>query len=285
LFHCETPEQLEALVKQFYQDKQKFILIGGGSNLVVSDQGLPLYVVRYISQKAQIKQTGLTVTVSGSTVLDDLALFCVKNSLTGLNYTSGIPGTVAGAVVGNAGAWGKQMGDVLSSVKVISPDGKVKDLSAQECGFTYRHSSLKESLDIVLSASFALSAGSVTELEKEREDILKLRAEKHPHLDENPCAGSFFRNIEPTSKAGKRQAAGWFLEEAGGKSLSVGGAKIFEKHANIIVKGQGCTAQNVHDLSVEMKRIVKEKFGLDLMREVRFVGEFDTAEKNREVIW
>ena len=87
---------------------------------------------------------------------------------------------------------------------------------------------------------------------------------------------------EPTSKAGHRQAAGWFLEEAGGKNLQVGGAQIFEKHANIIVKGKDCTAQDVYDISQKMIGIVREKFGFDLVREVRFVGKFKTPQQNNE---
>src|SRR5205814_2282947 len=110
--------------------------------------------------------------------------------------------------------------------------------------------------------------------------------EKHPNLQTHPCAGSFFRNIEPTSKAEKRQAAGWFLEQAGAKSFKVGGAFIFDKHANIIVKGKDCLSQNVHDLHLLMAKAVKEKFNLDLVREVRFVGKFaGKSEKIKEVIW
>jgi len=101
-----------------------------------------------------------------------------------------------------------------------------------------------------------------------------------------PCAGSFFRNIEPTSKAGKREAAGWFLEQAGALDLSSGGAKVFEHHANMIYKSQGCRAQDVYELSTQMTKAVKDKFDLDLVREVSFVGKFNGMPKDVQgIIW
>ena len=123
-------------------------------------------------------------------------------------------------------------------------------------------------------------------MRQEREEILKIRHEKHPNLKTHPCAGSFFRNIEPTSKAERRQAAGFFLEEAGVKFFRVGGACIFDKHANIIVKSNGCRSQDVYDLHLQMAKAVKEKFGIDLVREVRFVGEFQGRPSGmKQVIW
>jgi UDP-N-acetylmuramate dehydrogenase len=123
-------------------------------------------------------------------------------------------------------------------------------------------------------------------LQQERKDILNLRREKHPDIQIYPCAGSFFKNIEPTSQAGKRQAAGFFLEQAGAKQLKIGGAQIFNKHANIIIKSKGCSSQDVYELSKIMQKVVKDKFNLDLVREVRFVGHFDGIPPQlREVIW
>ncbi len=274
LIHCENPQQLESVIKKLVKDKTKFILIGGGSNLVVSDAGVDCTVVRYVSETPLIERDGDDLVVSGSTALDDFALFAVDSGLEGLICTTGIPGTVGGAIVGNAGAFGKQVGDVLKSVTLITREGEKKTVSPQDLGFTYRNSKLKETGDIVVEARFGLKKGDRSTLAQKRAQILAIRHEKHPDLKIYPCAGSFFRNVEPTSKAEKRQAAGWFLEQAGGKALRVGGASIFEKHANIIVKGKDCRAQEVYELHLIMKKIVKEKFGLDLVREVRFVGNF-----------
>lgn len=285
IIHCQTPQQLEETIPQLIKEKKKFILIGGGSNLVVSDEPLDCYVVRYCTDVPDIIQEGTTLTVSGSTQLDHLALFAARHGLEGINYTTGIPGTVGGAIVGNAGAWGKQIGDVLSSVELISLSGVKRTAQNKDLHFTYRDSLLKETGDIVVSAKLSLQKADVQALLKEREEILQKRGEKHPNLKQEPCAGSFFRNIEPTSKAGKRQAAGWFLEEAGGKSLKVGGAVIYSKHANIIVKTDGCRAQDVHDLSLKMARLVKDKFNLELVREVRFVGKFRNMPADTDIIW
>lgn len=274
LINCQTPKELQSAVKFLNDQKEKFILIGGGSNLVVSDQGLDCFVIRYVSERPLVERSGNDVVVSASTVLDHLVQLAISEGLEGINTCSGIPGTVGGAVVGNAGAWGKQVGDVLKYVIVLKPDGSTQKVQHKDLGFTYRHSRLKESGDILLSVCFTLQPAEPTVLENERREILAKRQKKHPDLTTRPCAGSFFRNIEPTSKADKRQAAGWFLEQAGGKDLKVGGAEIFEKHANIIVKGKDCTAQDVCDLSREMAKRVKDKFNFDLVREVRFVGKF-----------
>ncbi|MEI7999186.1 MAG: UDP-N-acetylmuramate dehydrogenase [Candidatus Omnitrophota bacterium] len=285
LIECQTPEELQKTVKSLLENKTPFILIGGGSNLVVSDQGIDIAVIRYVSSSPIIKRDGNDIIVSASTLLDDLALFCINESLEGLNFTTGIPGTVGGAVVGNAGAWGSQVGDVLKSAVILDKDGNIRNVEHSYFNYQYRHSQLKETNEIVLSVRFALKPSDSVNLAKERLDILNKRIEKHPNLDTHPCAGSFFRNIEPTSKADRRQAAGWFLEESGGKNLNIGGAYIFEKHANIIVKGTNCTAQDVHDLHLKMIEIVKQKFDLQLNREVRFVGPFRNTQAKNEGFW
>lgn len=287
LLKCQTPEELTTVVKLLINHHKKFILIGGGSNLVVSDQGVDCYVIRYLSDSPIVERNKTTLTVSGSTVLDDLVIYAAEHGLQGINYCSGIPGTVGGAVVGNAGAFGKQVGDIVKSVTLIDKTGQIKTVTSDKLGFAYRHSHLKETSDIVISVQLNMSSGSTDELQKERHDILAIRKEKHPDLKQYPCAGSFFRNIEPTSKAGKRQAAGWFLEEAGGKTLQEGGAKIFSKHANIIIKSENCTAEDVLNLSQKMQDVVKNKFDLELVREVRFVGPFKNkpTDEYNTVIW
>ena len=286
LVECATPDELIQTVQKLKKENTSFLLIGGGSNLVVSDHGLDTTVIRFLSSTPLIERKGNEITVWASTILDDLAIFCVDEALEGLNFTTGIPGTVGGAVTGNAGAWGKQIGDVLKSAIILDRQGKTKTVGPDYFAFSYRHSRLKETDEIIVSVTFAGTPGDPIALSKERAEILKKRAEKHPDVSTHPCAGSFFRNIEPTSKAERRQAAGWFLEQAGGKNLKVGGAYIFEKHANIIVKGPGASAQDVHDLHLRMIDVVKEKFGLQLTREVRFAGKFNNAlEANEQGYW
>jgi UDP-N-acetylmuramate dehydrogenase len=286
LIECARPDELIQTVQKLKKENTPFLLIGGGSNVVVSDHGLNITVIRYLSSTPLIERLGHDITVCASTLLDDLALFCVDEGLEGLNYTTGIPGTVGGAVVGNAGAWGKQVGDVLKSALILDEQGKTKAVGPDYFSFSYRHSRLKETHEIIVSVTFTGTPGDPGTLAQQRAEILKMRAEKHPCLATHPCAGSFFRNIEPSSKAQRRQASGWFLEQAGAKALKVGGAYIFEKHANIIIKGPKASAQDVHDLHLKMIKAVKEKFGLPLVREVRFAGKFNnTLQANPEGFW
>jgi UDP-N-acetylmuramate dehydrogenase len=119
-----------------------------------------------------------------------------------------------------------------------------------------------------------LLRGDRERLQARRREIRDLRASKHPDLRVTPTAGSFFKNVEPTSKAERRQAAGWFLEQVGAKGMRAGGASVYEKHANIIVAEPGCRAADVHALSLRMAEAVRGKFGLELQREVRLVGPF-----------
>jgi UDP-N-acetylmuramate dehydrogenase len=205
-------------------------------------------------------------------MLDDLAAFAVAQGLEGLVCCTGIPGTVGGAIAGNAGAFGEQIGDRLVSVDLLDRKGGLRTVKPEELGFAYRRSRLQETSDVVVSARLQLGSADRDALARRRREILEIRASKHPDWHATPTAGSFFKNIEPTSKAERRQAAGWFLEQAGAKELRIGGARVYEKHANIIIADAGCKASDVLALSQMMAKSVREKFGFDLQREVRLVG-------------
>ncbi|MFT5387045.1 MAG: UDP-N-acetylmuramate dehydrogenase [Candidatus Omnitrophota bacterium] len=286
LICCGTPEECINAVEYLNNNNEKFILIGGGSNLVVSDDGLDCYVIRYVSKTVHVDYDNNNVTVSGSTSLDAFVTMMVNDGRAGVTFASGIPGTVGGAVVGNAGAFGQQVGDVIKSVTLLSLDGKSRKVTPDALGFSYRYSKLREMNDIVLDVTFTLTSGLKEDLLIKRNEILELRKEKHPDLKNEPCAGSFFRNVEPTSSAKRRQAAGWFLDQVGGKALRSGGAYIFEKHANIIVKGSDCSAEDVYQLSTKMRELAKTNFDIDLIREVRFVGAFNHKPNNTtSILW
>jgi len=317
-----SADQLPALIKALNEKDVPFLVIGQGSNLVISDKGLHCAVIRFCSATPKIKtwcgsseetHPGLrpplqrretlgipsdggvperrggslnlsqnnnmrsksnVVTVSGNTLLEDLSRITVEKNIGDLSYCTGIPGTVGGGIAGNAGAFGRQIGDHLVSAEIIDLNGDVQTVTRDQLGFAYRHSILKETGEIVLSATFELPIEDPAILKAERERILEFRAEHHPDWHILPCAGSVFRNIEATSAAERRQAAGHFLEESGAQTMQVGGANIFEKHANIIIGGDSCTAQNVWDISEQMVAAVHQKFDLELIREVRFLGKF-----------
>jgi len=249
------------------------LLFGGGSNLLVGDHGVDHIVVRYLQDKPEIERDGDFVQVSAGTSLDDVARITAGWGMDGLVICSGIPGTVGGAIAGNAGAFGDQIGDRIVSIDVVNRAGRVEKREQADLGFAYRKSVIPERGDVVLSALLKLDSADAEKMDKRRREILELRAIKHPDWKQIPTAGSFFKNIEPTSKAERRQAAGWFLEQAGARSMNVGGAKTFEKHANIIVAEPGCRAADVVKLSGMMADAVKEKFGIVLEREVKLVGK------------
>lgn len=277
LLRVTSPDQLQAVRSMLFGCKTEAVLIGEGTNLLFSDLGWPGWMVRYADGVVDpiVVEPGQW-EVSASVELDALSHWAAQAGLSGLEPFTGIPGTVGGAVVGNAGAWGVQMEHVITSVKVVGKDGGFKTLSVSDCGFSYRDSRLKHGEEWVASVCLQLSSGCPQALEAERQRILGERAARHPEWRQTPCIGSFFRNLEPSSKAGRRQAAGWFLEAAGAKTFEVGGAGVFAKHANIPIKRTlACTAEDVAALARQMQKAVREVHGIDLVREVRYLGEFE----------
>jgi len=275
LIECPDAESLADTVKLLHVESVDFMVIGQGSNLLVADGGIEQVVLRYCAEDAPcIEIDGCRVRVSGNTLFDDLAQEMIKQGIGDISFCSGIPGTVGGAIVGNAGAFGKQIGDVVESVVLLDSTGQQREVAGDALGFEYRSSLLKQTSDVVLSAVLRLQPADAKTMETERERIMELRRVKHPDWRETPCAGSVFRNIEPTSAAERRQAAGWFLEEAGAKHFKVGGAHLYEKHANIIIAEVDATARDVFDLTEKMIAAVNEKFGFKLEREIKLLGVF-----------
>jgi UDP-N-acetylmuramate dehydrogenase len=249
-------------------------IMGGGSNLLVADAGIPEAVLRIFSGLPDCRWEDAGLCASAGTALDALAQFAADNGLAGLGFAAGIPGTVGGGLCGNAGAFGAQLGDVLDRVEVLTRTGERKEYPRAALQFGYRCSSLQQTGDIVLRAWFRIRRGDLAQLRAEREDILRMRREKHPDWRALPTAGSFFKNLPPESEGGLRRAAGKFLEESGAKSMREGSAYVFAKHANIVIAGPGATAKEVAALTAHMAAAVKEKFGFELEPEVRFWGQF-----------
>ncbi len=276
LLDCPDADALVASAILLKKGGVNFIVIGQGSNLLVSDAGIDAVVLRYCSEtNPSIDFDGCRVRVSGNTLLDDLARLTIERGVGDLSYCSGIPGTVGGAIAGNAGAFGQQIGDRLGSVRLMELDGRVHEVSAEELQFKYRSSILKETGAVVLDAVLNLKPVDCETMKKEQGRIMALRRSKHPDWKTMPCAGSVFRNVEPTSAADRRQAAGWFLEAAGAKDFRVGGAHLFKRHANIIIAESEATAAEVFELTEQMIASVQDKFGFSLEREIKLLGDFE----------
>ncbi len=276
---CATPDDLTKVIDSLGERGLPFVIIGWGSNLLVADKGIDQPVVRYLSADPLIREVDDTLMVAGSTRLDHLVQYAVSREIGNFIYCAGIPGTVGGAIAGNAGAFGRCLGDEIIEAEVTDiRTGKTRTVPADDLGFGYRCSALQKSGDILLNVRFRRFQESRQRLIDEFMRIISWRRERHPDSRITPCAGSFFRNIEPTSRAERRQAAGWYLAESGALEMRCGGAAVYDRHANIIIKAEpDCSAEDVLALSVRMAGAVRQQFGVKLLPEVRLVGFAHTA--------
>lgn len=256
-------------------------LIGGGTNLLVADEGVRGVVLRF--DGAALRRDGGTVTAEAGAVLQDLVDFTVEAGLQGLETMTGIPGSVGGAVYGNAGAYGHSLHEIVESVEFAAPDG-VHTLTRAGCGFGYRDSLFKRRKDwVILSAVLHMKPASRDELRAAAAAILETRNRKFP--PSMRCAGSFFKNcyydhlppqaqsaVPPTLVRDGKVPSAWFLEQVGAKGRRRGGIHIADYHANTPYNDGGGTAAEVVALIAELKRDVHDRFGFDLEEEVQYVG-------------
>lgn len=242
-----------------------YFLLGGGSNLLVSDRGFRGLVIKNECRK--IRVDGDRVVCQSGALLKDTVSIARRNSLRGLEFAAGIWGTVGGAVYGNAGAFGKDIGDVVEEGIILTSSGDIKTKKKKFFEFGYRHSKLKGSGDILLSVVFKLRKGSKKRIEDKIENNLAQRRVRVP-LKYN-TAGCYFKNPK---KKGKVVSAGKLLEEIGAKYLQVGDAAVYNKHANIVVNLGKAKAKDIKSLADILKRRVKKRFNVNLREEVVFLG-------------
>lgn len=252
-------------------------VLGGGSNVLVADEGVPGGVLRLTpppDATIQILSDGTIICPAGMH-LDEVVLQGLEIGRLGPLWPelSGIPGTVGGAVCGNAGAFGVQIGDFVEKGELVRPDGRVDILPHDALAFAYRTSVLQQGIGVLarvwLRGSGVHADCSATRAR--RDEILALRHEKHPALGPGlpGTAGSFFRNLPPSELGARRQPAGALLEAVGAKTMRVGGAYVFEKHANILMAGPDATATDVRTLAERLQSAVRARFGVSLTWEVR----------------
>lgn len=245
-------------------------VIGGGSNLLIGDRGFRGLIIRNSITGKEVQ--GNEITMGGGESLDGVVDFATERSLTGLEFAAGIWGTVGGAVYGNAGAFGSQVGSILKWADLIDTKGNMRTEKRDYFRFAYRHSILKTTGEIVAKVSFGLTSGDRREIKRRTDEIRELRCRKHPV---NPCsAGCFFKNIEDASQPNGKLPAGKLLEEIGAKNMRVGGAAVFPEHANIIVNTGRASSKDIRELADKLKEKVKERFQIELQEEVICLGEF-----------
>ena len=238
-------------------------VIGHGSNLLVLDGGIRGLVIRIEKNMKNIRREGNRLTAAAGAMLGAVAGFAAENGLTGLEFASGIPGTVGGAVTMNAGAYGGEMKDVVVRVDGILPDGTEMSLSGEEMRFGYRRSAVKDLNLIVTEVTMELAEGDPGAIRAKMSELNRQRAEKQP-LDV-PSAGSTFKRPE-----GFYAAA--LIDQCGLKGYSVGGAQVSMKHAGFLVNS-GDSSRDYLELVRTVQRIVRERAGVELEPEIRIIGE------------
>jgi len=244
-------------------------MLGGGSNLLVSDLGVEGLVIK--NTWAPLERDGDLVFAGSGVRVRTFTDLCLAAGLTGAEFMAGLPGSLGGALYGNAGAYGKAISDLLIGTTLLTADGDLVTRARADIEFSYRDSALKRSGDTVVDLTLRLERGDPSASRALVEEYLEARRRKHPG-GELGCAGSYFKNLDPPEPGAMRLPAGRLLEEAGAKAMRVGGAGVFEKHANMIVNLGGATAADVLTLAERMKAAVRERFGRELEEEVLFVG-------------
>ncbi|MEK7154756.1 MAG: UDP-N-acetylmuramate dehydrogenase, partial [Patescibacteria group bacterium] len=248
--------------------KEKWMVIAGGSNLLVSDGGYPGLVI-------------VNKMPGSGMALNDLVDQMNDQGLAGMECLAGIPGTVGGAVYGNAGAYGQTISDHLAGVTTLSGYWP-----KEKCEFGYRESVFKKNKEIIVEVKFDLPKGDREALIAKSQEIRELRKKKYPL--EMKCPGSFFMNLWfdqlpegvqkqiPEEKIrGGKVAAGYLLEQIGAKGRKLGGAAVADYHGNLIYNAGGATARDIWELAQQLRNEVKSKFGVELVPEVQFIGNFD----------
>ena len=277
-----SAESFIAALKQVRGSALPFVVIGGGSNLVVADGGFPGIVLKFGGKSICIG--GLHAHAEGGAVLQDLVNATVGAGLAGIHTMTGIPGSVGAAVYGNAGAYGHSISEWTQQVRFF--DGsEIRTFNNAACEFHYRESVFKKHKEwIVLSVELVLQQGDAADLKAKADAILNIRNEKYP--PEMKCAGSIFKNYllaELPAQVAAQLPAGviregkvpsaYFLEQVGAKGLRVGDIQVADYHANLIYNaGQG-TARDLVTVIRELKRRVGERFGMPLEEEVQYVGQ------------
>ena len=261
----EDEESFTALIIALRERGVPYCVIGGGSNILFSDKGFRGVVITTQGLK-NIEVTGERMSVGSGAMLPLVSARAQKESLDGMRFMCGIPGTVGGGVFMNAGAYGGEISDILVSSRYFDTEkSEICELSASEHCFSYRHSSYMEHPErIILSAEFALTQGNADEIKAECDCLLKRRAEKQPL--EFPSAGSTFKRYPGFFTA-------QLIDECNLKGYTVGGAQVSEKHAGFVINRGDATASDVLSLIEHIKSVIKEKHGIDIECEIRFIGE------------
>ena len=242
-----------------------YFILGNGSNLLVSDDGYRGMIINIMDNMDSVTVDGRIITAQAGAMLVRVSVMARDNALTGLEFASGIPGTIGGAVYMNAGAYGGEMKNVVKTVRAIDEYGRIYELDSEKMDFSYRHSIVEERKLIVLEVTLELEHGSREAIDDRMKELAEARRSKQPL--EYPSAGSTFKRPEG-------YFAGKLIMDAGLRGYSVGGAQVAEKHCGFVINKGGATASDVEELIRDVQHDVDDKFGVTLEPEVKMLGEF-----------
>lgn len=267
-FEAATCEELAAAVGFARRAGVPHYVIGGGYNILFADDGYRGLIVRNRAQGLVPGPRPGEVEALSGTPLSRVLQYALDGGLAGLEFLAGIPGTVGGAICGNAGAFGRAMSDVFVGASLLGDNGTERSATPEDMAFGYRHSALKTNPAIALRAVLKAEPGDPARILKTVRENLECRRDRQPAWG-TPCAGSYFKN--PVLADGKKVPAGCLLEDVGAKELRVGDAAVFEGHANFLINRGGAKAADVLALAAELKKRVRERSGILLEEEVIYL--------------
>ena len=257
-----TEEELKLCMDIVRRDNLKYYILGKGSNILADDRGYDGVIISTVCLNNDIKHEGTVIEASAGMGLDKVSDYATENSLTGFEFACGIPGSLGGAIVMNAGAYGGEMSNVLMEVKVLCPDGSIKWKDVSELELGYRKSNILANNEIVLAAKLKLAYGNKDEIRAQIEDLNNRRSDKQPL--EYPSAGSTFKRPEG-------YFAGKLIDDAGLRGFRLGGAAVSQKHCGFVINYDNASSDDIKKLIEHIKSEVYEKLGVKLECEVRMI--------------
>lgn len=261
----DTVEELQDVLKEIHKVGRKWLMLGNGSNTLISDKGFDGLVVKLGNGFANVSVEEDGLVCGTAALMSVVAKIALRERFTGFEPLSGIPGSLGGAVFMNAGAYDGEMKDIVEYVELVSRDGEtVRRVCGEDMDFSYRHSILEETGEVAVSVKLKMAKGNPEEIGAKMQELMKRRNEKQPV--QYPSAGSFFKR-PPGYFAGK------LVQDAGLKGLIVGGAQVSELHSGFVINRGGATATDIIELMHLVQNTVYDQFGVKLEPEVRIIGE------------
>lgn len=255
-------EELPELISLAEENSVAYRIIGRGTNVLFTDKGFRGLIVKNLSKEYRVE--GTQIYAQSGVLLSQIIRLAVENNLTGLEPLYGLPGSIGGAVWGNAGVPGCETGSFVKNVRLFNVSDGIQEVPGNEISFSYRATSLQKMPDVIMAATLELQDGSKEKSKELMKKIDEIRRGKQPI---GYSAGSFFKNPSP------EKSAGFLIDQAGLKGLSVGDAEISQKHANFFLNRGKASASDILELGTKARAKVKEKFGITLEMEVKIIGE------------